>query len=611
MGRPEITRRDFLNGTRVALTGALLSPWTEAFGAPAPAFAPERAPDYYPPAKTGMRGSHDGSWEVAHARVAGQRWKARASGERYDLVVVGGGISGLAAAHFYRRARPDARILVLENHDDFGGHAKRNEFRAGGARRIGYGGSESLEAPWAYSGTAKGLLRELGVEIEKFHEAFDRGFYAGLGLTVGLFFDAETFGADRLVPGFESLPWPEFAARTPLGERARADLVRLNTERKDYLPGLSPAQKRAFLRKISHEDFLRRHVAVDPAVLDVYRRMWLDYYALGLDSTPASWIAEEPLVPGLAGTVGEHGRPFADYIYHFPDGNASIARLLVRSLIPAALPGETMEDVVTARADYARLDAGGSPVRVRLNSTAVEVRHAADGASVEVIYVRGGEAHAVRGRHCVLACYNGAIPYLFPELPEAQKRALAYGVKAPMVYVTALLRSWRAFVQRGIHEIMAPGSFYTLVSLDFPVSLGSYRHVTSPDEPIVLHLVYVPYHPEQPGVEQWRAGRRELLTAPFARFEAELREQLGRMLGSDFDAQAQVLAITVNRWPHGYAYTPNPLWDPEWKSHAEEPWVIGRQRRGRVAIANSDAGASAYLDAAIDQARRAVGELLA
>jgi spermidine dehydrogenase len=148
-----------------------------------------------------------------------------------------------------------------------------------------------------------------------------------------------------------------------------------------------------------------------------------------------------------------------------------------------------------------------------------------------------------------------------------------------------------------------------LVRLDFPVSLPGYRCAHSPHEPILVHAVHVPVHPELAGAEQWRAGRRDLLAMPFSSFEGKLREQLSRMLGPE--VLGEIRAITVNRWPHGYAYAPNTLWDPAWGPGEERPWEVGRRRFGRIAIANSDAAAAAWTDAAIDQAERAVSELLA
>jgi spermidine dehydrogenase len=617
MDRRGITRRDFLDGTRIAIAGAAVAKLASLAGALGGCgeAAPETAPGAYPPALHGMRGSHDGSFEVAHALVSGQPFPLDGTdtGERYALVVVGGGISGLAAAHFYRSSRPGARVLVIDNHDDFGGHAKRNEFEVGGRTRIGYGGTQSIDSPASWSGVAKGLLRDLGVDVQVFDDAFDAELYDSLGMGEGIFFDRETFGSDRLAAGYGSLPWPEFAARTPLPPQARADLVRLHTEERDYLPGLSREEKAALLRRTSYADFLRDRAGMDPAVVAMYRRLWLSYFAVGADSYPATWVAREPeFMPGLLHTFVERRHAEEPYIFHFPDGNASLARLLVRSLVPGAVPGHTMQDVVTARVDYARLDAPGAPVAIRLRATAVAARNSGDGSAVEVGYVRDGRVSSVRADHCVLACYNAVVPHLCPDLPAEQKRGLSYGVKAPLVYVNALVRSWRAFAELGVHMIHAPGSFYAWTALDFPVSLGGYAHARSPDEPMVVHLDHVPYHPEERGFDQWRAGRRAMLATPFAHYEAKLVDQLDRMLApGGFDSERDLLAITVNRWPHGYSYEPNSLWDPEWRDDGELPWVIGRRRHGRIAIANADAGASAYTDAAIDQAHRAVAELLA
>jgi spermidine dehydrogenase len=618
MDRRGITRRDFLDGTRIAIAGAALAPLASVSGALGGCThaAPEPAPDAYPPALRGMRGSHDGSFEVAHALVSGQPFPLDGTdtGERYALVVVGGGISGLAAAHFYLRARPDARVLVIDNHDDFGGHAKRNEFEVGGRTRIGYGGTQSIDSPSAWSPVAKQLLRDLGVDLQAFLQAFDEDLYESKGLTEGIFFDAETFGSDRLVAGYGSLPWPEFAAKTPLPERARADLVRLHTEVRDYLPGLSRDEKATLLSRTSYEEFLRDRAGMDPAVLAMYRRLWVSYFAVGAESYPATWVAREPeFMPGLLHTFVDRRHAEEDpYVFHFPDGNASLARLLVRRLVPGAVPGRDMYDVVTARVDYTRLDVRGARVAIRLDSTAVAARNLPDASAVEVGYARGGRVESVRADHCVLACWNAVVPHLCPDLPEEQKRGLGYGVKAPILYVNALVRSWRAFERLGVHVIHAPGSFYAWTALDFPVSLGGYACARSPDEPIVVHLDHVPHHPEAKGPEQWRAGRRAMLSAPFSHYEAKLVDQLDRMLApGGFDARRDLLAITVNRWPHGYSYEPNTLWDPEWRDESEHPWVIGRRRHGRIAIANADAGASAYTHAAIDQAHRAVAELLA
>lgn len=605
----KITRRDFLNGTQVAIGAAMLSPWTELLGGMP---APGSDSHYYPPALTGLRGAHAGSWEIMHARVSGKSWPPGKPQEDYDLVVVGGGISGLSAAHFYRQEHPGARVLILDNHDDFGGHAKRNEFSINGDTRIGYGGTESIDTPSAYSRVAKQLLVDLGIDTNKFYQAFDQELYSSLGLSKGIVFDKDTFGEQKLVVGYGKISWEEFASRTPLNEQARKDLVRIQTEKTDYLPGLSPEEKRQKLHKVSYETFLRDYARVDPQLIEMYRKWGTSFWCVGIDEIPATSVQSyDGGMPGLDHTLLREGsRGDEPYIFHFPDGNASLARLLVRSMIPDALPGSTMEDAVTSRLDYSQLDKDGQAVRIRLNSSAVNVLHSPDQKAVDVTYVRGQDAHTVRARHCVMACYNAAIPYLCPELGEAQKAGLAYNVKTPLCYVKVLVPNWRAFAELGMDFVYYTKDFYKQVELDYPVSLGKYRGSMTPDDPMVLHMCHVPFFPDIKGPEQWRQGRRQLLSTPFSVFEHHVRDQLDQALsGAGFDSDRDIHGITVNRWPHGYAYSPDLTWEPEWQSEAQKPWVIGRQPFGRISIANSDAGAKADTNAAISQAYRAVTEL--
>ena len=634
--RRRIHRRDVLNGLVVGV-GTL-----GACGLPGAAWAQAAAgdqdtPGYYPPSLQGLRGSHPGSFESAHALRDGDFWDqaqpAQDADPPYDLMVVGAGISGLSAAYFYKAARPNARILILDNHDDFGGHAKRNEFDLDGQLGLMNGGTLEIDSPRPYSPTAAGLLTALGVDPVALAKACDDpGPQAGLQGAV--FFDRETFGADVLVPGpidREGQAWdPQaaraFAARTPLSPPAQADLARLLSAQIDYLPGLTSAQKKDRLSRISYRDFLLTVARVDPSVAQMFQARTHAEWGVGIDAEPALdvWAFNFPgfqgmgLEPGSAPRMGYTAAGYADGgsdVFHFPDGNASIARLLVRAMIPAALPGHSAQDIVTARCDYAALDRPGAGVRIRLSSTVVGVRNLWDGAQskgVEVAYARDGKVMRVHARDCVLAGWNMMIPYLCPELPAQQKAALHQLVKIPLVYVNVALRDWTAFKALGVKGIYCPGSYFSSFELSPTVDIGDYRSPHDPNQPTLIRMTRTPCQPGLVERDQHRTGRAELLATPFETFEMQIRGQLNRVLGpGGFDAARDITGITVNRWPHGYAYEYNPLFDDPDTPADQRPNVIGRQRFGRISIANSDSGAAAYTDSAINQARRAVDEVLA
>ncbi|HKQ67056.1 MAG TPA: NAD(P)-binding protein [Methylomirabilota bacterium] len=622
-----LARRDFLNGMALTAGAGLLSP-LDSLG-----LSLDDAASSYPPALTGLRGSHDGSFEVAHAVREGRFWPTAGApadtGERYDLAVVGAGISGLAAAWFFRKAAgPSARIAILDNHDDFGGHARRNEFSVGGRTLVGYGGAFAIDSPAPYSAVARSLIAELGVVVSSWPSVFERSLYARLGMGAAVFFDRETFGADRLLPAPErgaasgagdADAWPAFLTKAPLSETARRDIARLVKAPGDCLPGLGDAEKKDRLARTSYAEFLVKIAGCQPDVLPLFQARPHSLYGLGIDAVSAldAWGLG---LPGFAGMklrrtdapgMGLDARPGPrSPFFHFPDGNATIARLLVRRLMPGAVSSCCGEDVVMARVDYGALDAPGA-TRLRLNSTVVRARHTDDRTEVEVDYVRSGRLERLRARQCVLACWHGMIPYLCPELPATQREALAYATKVPIVYTNVVLKRWTSFEALRVSQAHCPGSFFSSVSLDLPVRVGGYGPSRRPDEPIVVHMSRTPCKPGAPAREQHRAGRVELLTMTLDTFERRVREQLTRMLAAGgFDAARDVLALTVNRWPHGYAYQYNSLWDPFWIAGGPLPCVAARKPFGRIAIANSDAAAYAYTDAAIDQAHRAVRELL-
>lgn len=614
----KIARRDFLNGAAIGITGAFGTLNGFASASREPGFDDIDSQNY-PPLRSGLRGQYSAAAD-AFDSIRGSKYAQLSLSdaeinEEYDLVIAGGGISGLSAAHFYRTALGTSqRVLILDNHDDFGGHAKRNEFHYQGRSFVGFGGTWSIATPFPYSYTAKSLIKELGIEVERYSEFVNRDLEEKYNLGSGTFFDKEHFGADRLVAGRGRLPWKSFLEKAPLSDAARKDLIRLHGKNPDYMAGLSVDEKRAKLARISYQEYLLNFAKMSRDALPLF---------LGnggrnnkrVDTMPALEAAQFGAV-GFNGLGMKFDENFNEgsYLFHFPDGNASIARLLVSRLVPSAFPGkQSMNTIVQAPLDYTHLDDTGSNVRIRLSSSVVRVQHEGspeNSQSVRIAYIKDGKTRFVRAHHCILACYNGLIPYIMPELPDRQREALAYPVKVPMMYTNVLLRRWTAFQRLGLSVIDAPGMYHTECSLDPGTSLGGYSGVTTPEEPIILHMMRNPNKPGLPRKDQNRAGQQELLTMTFRDFEFQIRQQLDRMLGpAGFHAADDILAITVNRWPLGYAYTYDTIADPDVPPE-QRPHVIGRQRFGQVTIANADAGAAAFTNQAIDEAHRAVQELL-
>jgi spermidine dehydrogenase len=643
----KIDRRDFLYTVGAGLAGSLLAPAAEGLELLQEGNTTHEAgaQNPYPPLRTGMRGDHPGSFEAAHEMRDRREWDlsgAIKTDEPYDLIIVGGGISGLSAAHFFLKdVGSGARVLILDNHDDFGGHAKRNEFTYNGRTMAINGGTLNIESPQRYNAPSRQVLEDIGIDLDRYkaENAKNRSLYQSLGLNPSYFFDKETWGKDSLVVGgydYEegvgrtfSAP---FLARTPLSPTAQKDMLRLfDAAQPDYMPGLSSAEKKLRLAKMSYNDYLLQVVKVDKQVIWFFQNVPAGVFAVGTDATPALFCWEMGL-PGFRGLKldptpdgvladlpgGQHGRQKeSGEAVHFPDGNATITRLLVRSLIPDAVPGKTMDDVGTARVNYSYLDRPGQKARIRLSSTVVNVYQEGEPShpkAVVVSYVTAGKTYQVRGAAAVMACWNMFIPYLVPSLPETQKKALAHNVKAPLVYTSVAIRNWKSFQKLGVRSVTTPTMYHTSVALTEAATLGELRHPQTPEEPILLHLVRTPCSPGLPRKDQYRAGRYDLLNTNLGTFERKIRDQLARTLGEGgFDPAEDIVGITVNRWPHGYSYTYSSLYDPlEWvyTSSPERPCVIARQPFGLISIANADAAASPHTDAAILEAYRAVTEVV-
>jgi len=613
----DITRRDFIHDVSLASLGLALPAGVAAHAATG---SPVPAGENYPPVRTGMRGSHPGAFEVAHALAReGKSFPAPTDiDESYDLVVVGGGISGLAAAYYYRkRFGPDARILILENHDEFGGHARRNEFHQGGQMRLSWGGTMNLEYP-LFSDEVNELLAELGVDIDTLLEGYHFRYGSGPKGKHAMFFDAETYGRDELVQDFSFRAGRETDLdasidRFPISKESRESLKKFYARRENVFAGKSEDEVRNLLRSISYTDFLKKYGGLTDEATDLFIRVTHGYAGVGADSlSAAECIGASVPITHLLGSPHPSGTGATDAggdAAMFPDGNASVARLLVRALIPAVAPDADASNLALARFDYSRLDEAGAAVRLRLNSTVINVANHNGGT--RITYVNDGRVLRVKARHSVLACWHAVIPHLCPELPDEQKEAQKYQVKRPLLVTNVLLRDSKAIDKLDLSGAYCPGRLHGAVWVVKGVDTMGYRHEW--DDPGSVPVMFwgsiAPPDSTVPIKEQHRASRALLLAMTFDDFEREVRTVLAGMLGpAGFDVQDDILAITVNRWPHGYAYGYLDLWDPAWPE-GMAPHEIARQPYGNITIANADAGADAYTQVAIDEARRAVGEL--
>ena len=624
----KITRRDFLNGVALTTGAGVLAPsnlWAlESLEADA-------VNATYPPTLTGMRGSHAGSFEVAHALAREGRKPARydALEEHYDLVVVGAGMSGLAAAYYYRQqVGPDARILILDNHDDFGGHAKRNEFHHEGRMVLSLGGAQNLDNPGNYSDHAGALMIELGIDADAI-AAMDANtpddFLLGgkLNANVGMSMP----GADGKHVNVDG-HWYKFmhgrgdyaaaVRELPISADEQDRLIAFFGGAEDFLDDLSLGEQFDYISSVSYNRFLMDKVGLSQQSIAMFdghllvlngvsgwQHTVLEAISAGAPGLRAmGWVTNfvDSLAAMMIGGVAE--------IRMFPDGNASVARLIVQKLIPSVAPNmQGIADVAVAQFNYGALDRENQSVRLRLNSTVVGVRETADDRVV-VEYVHGGNRLSVTSSHCVLACYNNLIPHLCPEMSEQQKAGLSYGVRSPFVYANVLLNNGQAFSKLNLTFTHCPHDAFQWVSSAPTTSNGGYEPPRGPEDPMAVFMMGSP----TPAVEGssarelCRAGRYKIYSTTFAQYEAQIRQQLQSLLGQyGFDHETDIQAITVNRIPHGYAYSYLGLDDPEWEE-GKAPHEIGRAQFGRISIANSDSEATPLMDAAFDAAWRAVAE---
>ena len=612
-------RRNFINGT-LLVAGASMLP-----GCTHNSVSDKINSLYYPPSLTGLRGSHPGSNTHAHDRA----WTKKSNWgpttkleESYDLVVVGGGISGLSAAYFYQQKHGKGKkVLILDNHDDFGGHAKRNEHKIDGKTLISYGGSQSIVEPKNGSKVVHDLLKDVGIDIKRFISAYDRDFYKKNNLGSVTYFNKKIFGEDKVVK-HPYCNYPNYiegllagklsnnaaAKEAPLSKKGKQQLLKVLNGGLHKI-NVPKKELNTYIRSHSYFDYLKNTLGVnDPGVLRMARHSALDWAVSGTDIMNIETAKSSGALGFIPKVVYDKDNP---YIYHFPDGNASITRALVKKMIPSIAEGKNAEELVLSKFNYSELDRLNNSVRIRLNSTVINVQHGGDpknSSEVYIKYIKDNKSNMIRAKNVVMACYNMMIPHIVSGLPEEQVAALRRSVKIPLQYTTVGLKNWRAIKEIQMGMAMSPGNMHQVVMMDFPVSMGAYEFTKTPNDPCAIQMIACPFGAiaGTPPIEQFREARYKMLSLQLEDYENEVRAHLSGMLPQGlFEFDRDVESLTVNRWAHGYVYSGSRLYDSDLRGMAK----IGRQPFGRITIANIDSAPSSYAHVAIKQAWRAVKEL--
>jgi spermidine dehydrogenase len=643
-------------------------------------------PGYYPPTSTGLTGTPDDvvrntikvdglpNQRDVHSTRGGPgifAWPHDDHEQTYDCVIVGAGASGLAAAKFYRdRFGEDSKILILDPLPDFGGHSHRNEFHvpnqaAGGAdvMILRNGGTVNLDSigtwnettgglldiPGEYGQPALDMLEFCGVDWENFPSTSTPGIPASYGMRQMLLFPSKDWGEDHVVQN-RTEPntvegWTAFMARTPYSAAARAAIVRIQTDQTTDWIALehgprTDQEKKAILSRLSYREYLMKYVGAPEQAVIQYQRLGHGLLGAGAQAVSAGdmWALGNPgfnglglngdFFPGIGRTPQFALSPNADPSPTWPDGNASLLRLLVGKLIPGTIGDvdgapPTQENIVKAAADYTKLDRPGNAVRIRLNSFVHRVKPGEKGRRghdlAKVDYLLDGKSRRVEARHVVMACWNRVTAQIVEDLPRKQVEGLCYARKVPLIYGRAALNNWQAFADAKINNVSPRGNslFWDSLSLAAGARFGS-AYGPTPNQPpaapaSISFTVVATDHKATPQLAAYEGGRKRLLEMSFRDLERALIDVIDRTVnksGGDFEPERDIHSIMINRWNYGYAHELTSVWDKSlYGPVAKQPQVIGRQPYRNVSVANSDSAAFAYTHSAINEGYRSVQDL--
>jgi spermidine dehydrogenase len=610
-----ITRRDFLNATLLASGSLLLSPVSPAklLGASAP------DDDW-----TGYGGVGDYANSNGNTRAvleAGHRIRDGAfedtpanvieTGETYDCVIIGGGISGLAAALIFQRQAGEGKTcLVIDNHPIFGGEAKRNEFLVDGHRLIGHQGSALFQVNYPHSFIER-FYESIGLKAPRLEYQKWGGSGPEIPLTTtpylasapyGLFFGAK-FGQPQGL--WLTDPWGKKLEGAPISAKTREELLRYQSpDQAAQEPQYRGDAISRRLDTITLEDYVIERYGISRETVRTFLSDEGGAFGLGPDALSGYTAYAFDGLGALADAEPQM----------FPDGNSGIARLITKTLIPESIAGQhSLEDVCRNNVNFAALDHAGEAARIRLDSTAVWVKHEGDPAKskfVNIAYTRGGKVFGVKARSVVMAGGSWTTKHIVRDLPADRKEAYSQFYRSPCMVANVAVRNWRFLYKMGISGCQWFEGLGTYMQVRKLALCGTDSPTIGPDSPIVLAIKVLYSYPGQTTEQQGHMGRAEMISTPFRGYERQIRQQFTDMFArSGFDASHDIAGIILNRWGHAYASpAPGFYFGKDGKPAPGE--LLRAAPFGRIAFANVDLSGMPDHKSSIIEANRAVGQLL-
>jgi len=639
-----ISRRDFVGGTLIGSGAALLSAASPATRADKPSMAPTHD---FPQVISAPLNDLDQTWTGpggvgSYANANGnthsvvnaahtfrnkdfekQVADAESTGEHFDLVVVGGGFAGISAAYTYLKTKPDARVLVLDNHAMFGGEARQNEFDVDGYKLWGPQGSNG--AVWPISGAKKiemysHIWEELDLPMEfEWQQAknsslkIPKDIYSPMHLT----WEDTDLGWFHENGGMAVNPWSNRFKDVPIDEKTKNDLIwmelyRQPPEREDWVQ---------WLDSMTYKEFLRTEMGIDNPFIDNYLNPFAAAMGCGLGTDVISaYQAFNFIQPG----VNQYGRQFGigdptDYVYlaSFPGGNTGILRHLVHRIIPDAFgQASSLTEIISNPVDFAALDRPNQPARIRLSALVVNVRHdgPVDSADqVKVTYLKNGVMKTLSANSVVMAGQQHMNKRVVSDLPDSYRDAMDQFAHSPMLTINVALRNWKFMENLGVASVRwfgdDMGGWFTTLRRQMILD-GKEPMPLDPEKPTVLTLYNSFGMPGLSLKEQTVAARMRLFSLSYAQVENEIRRQFTKMFAAGgFDADRDIAGITLNRQGHAYLVTPPGFFFG--KDGSQPPADILREPHGRIAFAHAELKGYQMWEGAVHEAERAAAQLLA